>query len=229
MSAGGTPQFAPDLPKTWFFRPAGTLVGLVISLFGAVRSEGLENVPREGPIVVVANHYTYIDPFVGGYGSCWRAGRLVHMISKAEVRGWPVLGWLGAQAGVIYVRRGEADRDAQRQSLAVLRAGRALFLFPEGTRSKTGELIQARNGAALLAIRSGALVLPVAITGTEGMLSLGAIFGPRPRATVRIGQPFSLPHRPTGPIDRAELVDHSNRMMREIAALLPPSRRGVYG
>ena len=69
----------------------------------------------------------------------------------------------------------------------------------------------------------------MAITGTEGMFSLGAIFGPRPRATVVIGQPFSLPHRPDEPIDRAELTDASTRMMREVAALLPPAQRGVYG
>jgi hypothetical protein len=69
----------------------------------------------------------------------------------------------------------------------------------------------------------------VAITGTEGMLSWRAIFGPRPRTLVVIGQPFHLGHRADGPIDRAELTEASTRLMKEVAALLPPARRGVYG
>ena len=79
-----------------------------------------------------------------------------------------------------------------------------MIIFPEGTRSPTGP-ITARNGAALLALRSGAPIVPVGIIGTEGMLSWRAIFGPRPRVTVRIGQPFTLGRSPTGPLDRAQL------------------------
>jgi 1-acyl-sn-glycerol-3-phosphate acyltransferase len=78
-------------------------------------------------------------------------------------------------------------------------------------------------------MRSGAPIVPLAITGTEGMFSWRAVFGPRPRATVRIGQPVSLSHCPDGPIDRVELVEGTTRVMHEVAALLPPARRGVYG
>jgi 1-acyl-sn-glycerol-3-phosphate acyltransferase len=151
------------------------------------------------------------------------------MIAKIQIKGWPVLGWLGSQCGVIYVRRGTSDLEAQRALNAVLAAGRPMIIFPEGTRSTTGGLITARNGAALLAFRSGAPIVPIGITGTEGMLSWRAIFGRRPRATVRIGQPFTLGHRPDGPIDRAELTAATTRIMREVAALLPPAQRGVYG
>ena len=217
------------LPSVWAYRPLGYLVGFVVRLLGGVRSIGLENLPRTGPAIIVANHYTLVDPLVAGWGTCWQIGRVVHFISKAEIRGWPIAGWLGTHAGVIYVRRGEINRDAQRQSLAVLAAGHVLIVFPEGTRSPSGALISARDGTALLAMRSGAPIVPVGITGTEGMLSWRAVFGPRPHAIVQIGAPFSLPHRPGGPIDRAELVDGTTRMMREVAALLPPARRGVYG
>lgn len=217
------------LPRLSAYRPVGFLVALLIRLLGGVRSVGLENLPRTGAVILVANHYTLADPLVAAHGTCWQIGRVVHMVSKVEVRGWPLIGWLGTQGGVIYVRRRVGDRDAQRQALAVLTAGRALLIFPEGTRSPTGALIPARNGAVLMAMRSGAPIVPLGITGTEGMLSWRAVFGPRPRATVRIGQPFSLSHRPEGPIDRIDLVDGTNRMMREVAALLPPARRGVYG
>ncbi len=217
------------LPTTWAQRPAGVIVGLLLRLLGGVRTEGLENLPRTGPIIIVANHYTLMDPLVAGWGTCHRAGRVVHMVAKIQINGWPVFGWLGSQAGVIYVRRGTSDMDAQRALQAVLAAARPMIIFPEGTRSPTGALIPARNGAALLALRSGAPVLPIGITGTEGMLSWRAIFGPRPRATVVIGQPFTLGHRPDGPIDRADLTEASTRLMREVAALLPPIRRGAYG
>ena len=217
------------LPPTWAFWPAATVVGLLIRLLGGVRSVNLERLPREGPAIMVANHYTLADPMVLGWGTWVRIGRLVHMVSKAEVRRWPLFGWLGGQGGVIYVRRGETDREAQRRALAVLAAGRPLTIFPEGTRSPTGVLIPGRNGAALLAMRAGVPIIPVGITGTEGMISLRAIFGPRPRVTLTIGEPFRLAHRPEGPIDRAELVEGTTRIMREIAALLPPVRRGAYG
>jgi 1-acyl-sn-glycerol-3-phosphate acyltransferase len=218
-----------SLPPSWLQRPAGFVVGLVHRLLGGVRSVGLENLPATGPMIIVANHYTLADPLVAAWGTGYRIGRIIHPISKAEVRGWPLLGWLGTQGGVIYVRRGEADREAQRQSLAVLAAGRALLIFPEGTRNRGGALIKARNGAALLAMRTGAPIVPVGITGTEGMFSWRAPFGRRPRATLNIGKPFTLPHRPEGPLDRAELVDGTTRIMSEVAALLPPERRGVYG
>jgi len=215
--------------RTWAYRPGGYVVGLLINLLGGVRSVHLEYLPRTGPAILIANHYTLADPLVAGYATAWRVGRFVAMVAKSQIRGWPLLGWLGTQAGVVYVRRGEANRDAQRASLAALEAGHLILIFPEGTRSTTGGLITARNGAALLAIRTGVPIVPLGITGTEGMLSPRAIFGRRPRATVVIGQPFSLLHRPEGPIDRAELTDASTRMMREVAALLPPAMRGVYG
>jgi 1-acyl-sn-glycerol-3-phosphate acyltransferase len=208
------------LPRTWAQRPAGIFVGLLVSLLGGIRTEGLENLPRTGPAILVANHYTLMDPLVAGLGTCWKAGRIVHMVAKIQIKGWPILGWIGSQCGVIYVRRGTSDLDAQRALQAVLAAGRPMVIFPEGTRSPSG---------ALLALRSGAPIVPLGITGTEGMLHWRAIFGPRPRATVVIGQPFTLRHRPDGPIDRAELTEASTRLMKEVAALLPPARRGVYG
>jgi 1-acyl-sn-glycerol-3-phosphate acyltransferase len=217
------------LRRLWAYRPVGFLISILLRVLGGVRSVGLENLPRSGAVILVANHYTLADPLVAAFATCWRIGRVVHMVSKVEVRRWPLIGWLGTQGGVIYVNRRVGDLGAQRNALAVLAAGRALLIFPEGTRSPSGALIPGRNGAALLAMRSGAPVVPLGITGTEGMFSWRAIFGPRPRATVRIGQPFTLTHRPDGPIDRVDLVEGTTRLMREVAAILPAAQRGVYG
>jgi len=213
----------------WLYRLMGHLLGLAIEVLGGVRSVGLENIPASGPGILISNHTTFADPLVAGYGTAWRVDRVVHMMSKAELRTWPVLGWLAAQGGVIFVRRGEADRDAQRNTMDILAAGGLVLLFPEGTRSPDGALIRARNGAALLAMRTGAPIIPIGIHDIDRMLSWKAPFRRRPVCNLHVGPPVHLPHRPQGPIDRAELVDATTHFMRALAELLPPDRRGVYG
>ena len=104
-----------------------------------------------------------------------------------------------------------------------------MLMFPEGTRSRTGILREGRGGAALLAMRSGAIVGPMAMTGTNRMLVWNTFFLRRPRASVRIGPPIQLPHQPSGRIDREALAAGTDQIMRAIAALLPPERRGAYG
>jgi 1-acyl-sn-glycerol-3-phosphate acyltransferase len=111
----------------------------------------------------------------------------------------------------------------------MLARGRPIALFPEGTRSRNGILAEARPGAALLAMRSGAPLLPVAITGTERIFPGRSRIPHRTRVTVRIGETFSLPHQPQGRLDRAALKEGSDRIMREIAALLPEWQRGRHG
>jgi 1-acyl-sn-glycerol-3-phosphate acyltransferase len=150
-------------------------------------------------------------------------------MAKVEVRHWPILGWLASQSGVFFVRRGEGDRGSQRVALQLLTDGRPIALFPEGTRSRTGVIGEGRAGAALLAARSGAPLLPVGISGTERLFPGRSRIPHRTRVTVRIGAAFSLPHRASGRIDRAELTAGNDRIMREIAALLPEWQRGRFG
>ena len=88
-------------------------------------------------------------------------------MAKAEMLRWPVLGWLATQSAVFFVRRGEGDRSAQRFALEALAAGRPIALHPEGTRSRDGHLKAGKSGAAFLAMRSGAPLLPAGIAGTH--------------------------------------------------------------
>lgn len=212
-----------ELPS-WFFHPGAVIMGWLLWLFGPGRIVGLEHVPRTGSFLIVANHCSNLDPPFLGYAVGHRTGRVVHFMAKDELRGWPVIGWLARNAGSIFVRRGEADRAAQRLAVEVLLAGRPLAVFPEGTRSRDGQLKQGRAGAALLAMRGGARILPVGIAGTQRIFE--GRLPRRGRVTIKIGQPFELPA--SDAVDRAVLREGTDRIMREIAALLPAEQRGRW-
>jgi len=172
----------------WLYRLMGHLLGLAIEVLGGVRSVGLENIPASGPGILISNHTTFADPLVAGYGTAWRVDRVVHMMSKAELRTWPVLGWLAAQGGVIFVRRGEADRDAQRNTMDILAAGGLVLLFPEGTRSPDGALIRAHHPDWNPRHRPHAQL--------EGTVPAPARLQPPCRPTRPSAAPPSGPHRP---------------------------------
>ena len=211
--------------RSWFFRPAAAVVGGLARLLFGGRIEGVEHLPRDGAFIVVANHCSNLDPPLLGWATGNQVGRIVHFMAKIEMRGWPILGWLATQSGVFFVRRGEGDRAAQRFSLETLAAGRPIAIFPEGTRSLDGHLKDGKAGAAFGAMRSGAPLLPVGIAGSHRIFP-GRARWPHPtRITIRIGAPFTLRHHPDGRLDRQALADGTQRIMDEIAALLPETQR----
>ena len=125
------------------------------------------------------------------------------------------------------MRRGEADRAAQRFSLEALADGRPIALHPEGTRSRDGRLKAGKSGAALLAMRSGAPLLPAGIAGTHRIFPGRSRFPHPTRIVIRIGEPFTLPHVPDGRLDRAALAAGTELIMAAIAELLPEDQRPV--
>jgi 1-acyl-sn-glycerol-3-phosphate acyltransferase len=209
----------------WFYKPGTAIAGSLARLLFRARVEGVEHMPRAGAFIVVTNHCSNLDPPILGWATGHQIDRVVHFMAKAEMRRWPIIGWMASQTGVYFVRRGEADRAAQRFSLQALAAGRPIAMFVEGTRSRDGRLKAGRPGAALLAIRSGAPVVPVGIAGTQRIFP-GMSHVPHPtRVTVRIGEPLRLPHQSDGRIARAALADGTERIMRAIEAVLPPEQR----
>lgn len=213
----------------WFYHPGAAIAGWLMRLVGGARIEGLEHVPRTGPFIMVANHTSQADPPLLGWATGHQVGRVIHFMAKEEMRRWPVIGWLADRSGVFFVRRGEGDRAAQRLALDLLAAGKPIAIFPEGTRSRNGRMREAKSGAALLAIRSGAPILPVGIAGTHRLFPGGSRLPHRSRVTFRIGRPFTLDHLPKGRIDRQALSAGTDRIVREIAALLPAAQRPAGG
>jgi 1-acyl-sn-glycerol-3-phosphate acyltransferase len=211
--------------RSWFYHPGCAICGGLARLLFRARIEGVEHLPREGPFILVSNHCSNLDPPILGWASGHQIGRIVHFMAKIEMSRWPIVGWLASQSGVYFVRRGEGDRAAQRFSLEALAAGRPLAMFVEGTRSRDGHLRIGKAGAALLAIRSGAPLVPVGIAGTHRIFPGRSRWPRATRVVVRIGAPFELPVQPNGRLGRAALDEGTERIMAAIEELLPADQR----
>ena len=207
----------------WLYLIGKLIVGAFFRLFTCWRVEGKENVPPKGAVLVVANHINFNDPPLLGVS----LGRQVVFMAKEELFRFRPLGYFLSSMGSFPVHRGRLDRNAIRQSQRGLAEGRALVMFPESTRSRNAQLQRALPGSALIASRQAVPVLPVGIFGTEKLKKTFWIFR-RPRITVNIGPPFSLP-KAGGKLTKDELAEHTELIMRRIAELLPPEYRGVYG
>ena len=134
--------------------------------------KGLENFPMQGPVIVVSNHVSLADPIALGAA----LPRPIFFMAKEELFQYPVLGNICERLGAFPVRRGQADRNAIRRALELLEEGNVLGLFPEGSRSKTGELLKPQPGVAMIALKARVPVVPVACRGTERNLKKGSWF-----------------------------------------------------
>jgi 1-acyl-sn-glycerol-3-phosphate acyltransferase len=193
-----------------------------------VRTTGLEKIPQSGPALVIFNHSSSGDGLLMVAYVIPRFGRTFAWPGKAEALRWPVLGYCMRGNGVFGVRRGASDLESFRVAKSVLDEGRVLAIFPEGTRSRTGAMQEAKQGATVLAVRSGAPVLPIAIVGSQRLWPRGALL-PRPlrRVEIHVGDTFTL-SMPEN-VDRRESLRLATvELMRHIAEMLPPEQRGVY-
>jgi len=207
----------------WLYCIGKLIVGAFFWLFTRLQVKGKENVPAKGALLVVSNHLNFNDPPLLGA----ILGRQVVFMAKEELFRSRFLGYFLRGLGSFPVHRGRLDRNAIRQSEQALAEGRVLVMFPEATRSKNACLQRALPGSALIASRQAVPVLPVGIAGTEKIKRTSWMFR-RPRITINIGPPFSLPSS-GGKISKDELAEHTELIMRRIAELLPPEYRGVYG
>jgi 1-acyl-sn-glycerol-3-phosphate acyltransferase len=185
------------------------LAGLTKTLW-RLRVSGREYVPARGPLIVAANHLSYLDPPVLGV-ACPRA--LAYM-AKEELFRVPILGPMIRSFGAYPVDRRGSAASAIKRSLEVLEAGGAVGIFPEGTRNRDGSA-RPQEGLALLASWSGAPVVPAAIVGTDRALRF-------PRFVVVFGEPLALPvgRKAT----REELAKFTMGVMGAIRALAEKAR-----
>ena len=203
-----------------FFR---WLSKVLLTLISIRKIEGLENMPSQGPYILVSNHLSRVD-----------APLLLTVVKNNNVSGWaaakyrshPLFGPIVSLGGGVFIQRGKVDRDPITEAVAWLREGNIFGIAIEGTRSKTGTLIRAKTGAAYLADKAKVPIVPFAIMGTESMMS-NLLRLRRTRLTVRIGMPFILP--PLQENERAKgLRRHADEIMCRIAVMMTPAYHGAY-
>jgi 1-acyl-sn-glycerol-3-phosphate acyltransferase len=183
---------------------------------------GLANVPAQGPLLVVSNHLSVSDPVLLGIG----LQRRMVFLAKEELFKSPFSAYFVNRFGAIPVYRGRLNREALTRTRAILASGGVIGLFPEGQRSRSGGLIAAQPGSALIASHNRVAILPVGITGTETIRGFGWIWR-RPRVSLNIGRPFYLPAQDDS-LNHAKLDQYSDLIMHRIAELLPEKYQGVY-
>lgn len=146
------------------YRIGRAMFRVLFYVFYRLRVEGKENVPDQGAVVLCGNHTSLLDPPI--LGTPLR--RKVHFMAKAELFDIPVFGTIISKVGAFPVKRGGVSKESIRLSISLLREGKVLGIFPEGTRSNAGGM--GKKGAASLALKSGATVIPVAIIGNYSLL-----------------------------------------------------------
>lgn len=205
----------------FFLHIARFAVWLIMCLFSDRSVTGRDNIPENGPVLVVSNHMNLADPPIISIS----LNRLSWFMAKEELFSNWFTGYFIRSFGAFPVKRGQIDRRAISHAIGLLKKGEVLVMFPEAARSTTGSLQPAYSGSALIAARSKVPILPVGISGTENMKGFWYIR--HPRIDVRFGKPFHLPP-PEGKVTRQYLDDMTDLIMNRIAALLPEEYHGHY-
>lgn len=191
-----------------FYYFAKVIVRAMVKVIFRIKVKGLENIPKKGPVIICPNHISLLDPPVVGA----LLNRRIYFMAKEELFRNPFLKLLlGTGLGAFPVKRGTADLSAIKTALNHLKKGRAVGIFPEGTRSKTGKLQRAEPGVAMLAIKSKAPVVPVGIKGRYGLFS---------RVIINIGKPMTFEKYYDSKLSSQQLAEIGEEIMKEIAKLI---------
>jgi 1-acyl-sn-glycerol-3-phosphate acyltransferase len=213
-------RFPKEGTRTWKLL---YIVAIIIKpFFVRLNIEGEENVPPAGGCVIACNHTLGADYVVLGYAS----PRQIYYMAKAEIFAiHPLLAKLVAGAGAFPVQRGKGDIQAIEQAITMVKAGKIVGMFPEGTRSRGGGLRRAKPGAARIALGANAPIVPAAVVNGDTILRDFLKFQRRPSVTVRFGRPLA----PVGSVESQEDIQQlTTTIMLAIAELLPPEQRGYY-
>ncbi|MBV9275126.1 MAG: 1-acyl-sn-glycerol-3-phosphate acyltransferase [Verrucomicrobia bacterium] len=201
---------------------AGHILCAVIAKFGfGLKVFGQENLIQDGPAILASNHASYLDPPLVGV-SCPND---IYYLARKSLMDWPILGWLIKQLNTIPIDRERGDLGAVKAVLRILKAGKQVIMFPEGTRSSDGKLQPGRAGIGLIIAKSLVPVVPVRIFGSFDALprSGGLRFT---RIKVVIGKPLYFRKEDVAGDERDAYQALSDRVMAAIAELQVPSARG---
>jgi 1-acyl-sn-glycerol-3-phosphate acyltransferase len=185
------------------YRFARGLLRFLFLLLFRLQDYGKENIPTDSPLILCGNHRSNFDPFILGTP----LKRELFFMAKEELFRIPVVGWFISRVHAFPVKRGGVSKDSIRLSIQLLKDGNAMCIFPEGTRKNAGGV--GKKGAAMLALRSNAVVIPVAIIGT---------YKPFRRMAVYYGKPVDLSEYAQSTSDNLEAA--TDKIMSEIRAMV---------
>lgn len=171
----------------WTYTLARIVLTIPTLLIWRVRAIGLENVPRQGPLVLAPNHFSQMDHFFAGL----YLRRKIRFMAKSQLFGPPVLTYIYKHGGVFPVRRGHHDDVAIETARILVDQGEMLLVYAEGGRSRSGKLKEVKPGIGRIALESGAPVVPVVIHGSEKVRRWKRLSFPK--VTVQFGEPRSFP------------------------------------
>lgn len=198
------------------YRLSTFMLSVLFRFTGGVTLIGQENIPKTGGVILAANHISYLDPPVVG---CYLR-RQLHYMAKEELFRSRVVGAWMRWVGTFPVRRGTPDRKALKHAIDLLGQGRIVCIFPEGTRSPDGKLQAPELGIGLIALRSGAPIVPAAIIGTDKVLPPHSTRLYRHRVKVVYGRPLTFPSLCQGKETRQSLEEVGQSTMSAISELI---------
>ena len=204
--------------KTWLYQVGQIVLWAYFHLVFRMKVVGAENVPREGPVLLCSNHLAKRDPVL--LGLCQR--RQVFYMAKEELFRNKFFGGLFRMLGAFPVKRGTGGIDALEEAYALLEENGVVGVFIEGHRSKDGRLLKPKTGAALLAYKTKAPVVPVCITAGDGLRP-----GPFKRTLIRFGKPLSPEELNIQNDSSVQLRRASRTIMARIADLREESCRDL--
>jgi 1-acyl-sn-glycerol-3-phosphate acyltransferase len=207
----GAPQWPPVERAPVIYRLAQFIARNGWRLAGGIRVEGRENIPAEGPFLLIANHQSFLDPvFVQAV-----IRRPVYAMAKSTQFTDPIVGWLMRHILSFPVRRYQVDAHAVRTAHPHHDEGRGVAIYIEGERTWDGRLQEPKPGTARLALRAGVPIIPCVVRGTYEIWPRWASRPARGTATIRFLEPLHLPHL-TGPANRAATGQAARAIMRAI-------------
>src|SRR5919109_3075310 len=201
------------------------LIRLIFNLIARVDVSGYENLPKDTSFVIASNHLGIVDVPIAFYAlDRWD----MFVVIGEKWRDVGLFRWVGKYFNFVFIDRFNPDIKTLRRVISLMERNNILVIAPEGTRSRTGALIEAKPGVSYLAAKLNRPIIPVGIIGTEDKTILGNLRRlRRSHIVVKAGPPFTLPPLPRENRDEV-LKQYTDEIMCQIAALLPERYRGVY-
>ena len=191
---------------------ARNVLRLLFKICFRFRISGSENCPKHGPLIIALNHASFLDPLIAGIA----APRPLNFMARDSLFRNRIFGKILMSVNAFPLRREGADMGAMRAAIDKLRQGEAVLIFPEGTRSKDGNLGTPRAGIGLLAAMSGANILPCYIKGSIDALPRGAIFPRFKKISVYIGRPLQFNVNVSGKDSYMQIAAQVMQAIREL-------------